>query len=90
MYNPRSMLNPVNMDEDQVLVKHVPPFREDAQSPMTRPDTVNDTRFLAGGGHVVSAIPSEELDLDVEEFNIPWNDLVLMEKIGAGNLSPGF
>nr|XP_010327687.1 ethylene-inducible CTR1-like protein kinase isoform X1 [Solanum lycopersicum] len=85
MYNPRSMLNPVNMDEDQVLVKHVPPFREDAQSPMTRPDTVNDTRFLAGGGHVVSAIPSEELDLDVEEFNIPWNDLVLMEKIGAGS-----
>ncbi|KAK6778720.1 hypothetical protein RDI58_025438 [Solanum bulbocastanum] len=85
MYNPPSMLNPVNMDKDLVLVKHVPPLREDAQPLMTRADTVKDTRFLAGGGHVISAIPSEELALDVEEFNIPWNDLVLMEKIGAGS-----
>lgn len=90
VYNPPSMLNPMNMDKDLVLVKHVPPIRKDAQSPVAQADTVNDARFLAGGGHVVSAISSEELALDVEEFDIPWNDLVLKEKIGAGNLSAGF
>ncbi|KAK4345770.1 hypothetical protein RND71_035946 [Anisodus tanguticus] len=87
MYNPPSMLNPMNMDKDLVLVKHVPPVQEDAQPLMTlshpRADTVKDTKFLAGGGHVSG--PSEELAFDVEEFNIPWNDLVLREKIGAGS-----
>lgn len=86
MYNPPRILKPVNMDKDLVLVKHVPPIREDAPPLMARADTVKDTRFLGGGGHVISSIPSEELALDVEEFNIPWNDLVLREKIGAGNL----
>ncbi|XP_055807072.1 serine/threonine-protein kinase CTR1-like isoform X2 [Solanum dulcamara] len=85
MYNPPRILNPVNMDKDLVLVKHVPPIREDAPPLMARADTVKDTRFLGEGGHVISAIPSEELALDVEEFNIPWNDLVLREKIGAGS-----
>ncbi|KAK4377741.1 hypothetical protein RND71_004037 [Anisodus tanguticus] len=89
MYNPPTMLNPMNMDQDLVLVKHVPPIQEDAQPLMVlshpRADTVKATRFLAGGGHVVSGTPSEELALDVEEFNIPWNDLVLREKIGEGS-----
>lgn len=86
MYKPPSMLNPINMDKDLVLVKHVPPIREDAQPLMASADTVKDTRFLAVGGHVVSSMLSEELALDVDEFNIPWDDLVLREKIGAGNL----
>ncbi|CAN4118854.1 unnamed protein product [Withania somnifera] len=85
MYNPPAMLNPMNMDKDLALLKHVRPIQEDAQPLMARADTVKDTRFLAGGGHVFSAVPSEELALDIEEFNIPWNDLVLKEKIGAGS-----
>ncbi|PHU05541.1 Serine/threonine-protein kinase CTR1 [Capsicum chinense] len=85
MYKPPSMLNPINMDKDLVLVKHVPPIREDAQPLMASADTVKDTRFLAVGGHVVSSMISEELALDVDEFNIPWDDLVLREKIGAGS-----
>ncbi|XP_060176998.1 serine/threonine-protein kinase CTR1-like isoform X1 [Lycium barbarum] len=78
------MYNPPSMDTDLVLVNHVPPIREDAQL-MVLSHSRADTRFLAGGGHVVSGTTSEELALDVEEFNIPWNDLVLREKIGAGS-----
>lgn len=75
MYNPSSMLNSMNVDKDLVPVKHVPPSGEDVQPLMAlshpRADTINDGELLS----------------DVEEFNIPWNDLVLKERIGAGNLS---
>lgn len=78
MYNPSSMLNSMNVDKDLVPVKHVPPIGEDAQPLMAlshpRADTINDGELLS----------------DVEEFNIPWNDLVLKERIGAGNLSCWF
>ncbi|XP_075104128.1 serine/threonine-protein kinase CTR1-like isoform X1 [Nicotiana tabacum] len=73
MYNPSSMLNSMNVDKDLVPVKHVPPSGEDVQPLMAlshpRADTINDGELLS----------------DVEEFNIPWNDLVLKERIGAGS-----
>lgn len=35
--------------------------------------------------HLLSRKPGKELELDVEDLDIPWTDLVLKEKIGAGN-----
>ncbi|VFQ75062.1 unnamed protein product [Cuscuta campestris] len=35
--------------------------------------------------HLVSRKPSKDLALDVEDLDIPWSDLVLKEKIGAGS-----
>lgn len=54
--------------------------------PEPRGDTIKDVRF-GDGGQMVPIVPSRELDLDVEDLDIPWSDLVLKERIGAGNLS---
>ncbi|XP_031102668.1 serine/threonine-protein kinase CTR1-like [Ipomoea triloba] len=35
--------------------------------------------------HLLSHKPGKELALDVEDLDIPWTDLVLKEKIGAGS-----
>ncbi|KAL3532046.1 hypothetical protein ACH5RR_005567 [Cinchona calisaya] len=49
-----------------------------------RVDTIRDVRF-GDGGQLVPIVPGRELDLDVEDLDIPWSDLVLKEKIGAGS-----
>ncbi|KAM3341317.1 serine/threonine-protein kinase CTR1 isoform X1 [Capsicum galapagoense] len=48
-------------------------------------DIGNDMRFLEGGSQLVPTKASRELDLDIEDFDIPWEDLVLKERIGAGS-----
>ncbi|PHT50056.1 Serine/threonine-protein kinase CTR1 [Capsicum baccatum] len=45
-------------------------------------DIGNDMRFLEGGSQLVSAKASRELGLDIEDFYIPWEVLVLKERIG--------
>ncbi|KAJ4969967.1 hypothetical protein NE237_003066 [Protea cynaroides] len=45
-------------------------------------DTSKDLRFIEGS---VPSKSSTELSLDVEDLNIPWSDLVLKERIGAGS-----
>ncbi|KAM3238576.1 hypothetical protein P3L10_013609 [Capsicum annuum] len=44
-------------------------------------DIGNDMRFLEGGSQLVSAKASTELGLDIEDFYIPWEVLVLKERI---------
>lgn len=39
---------------------------------------------ISEGSQLVSGKTSEELSLDVEDLDIPWSDLVLKERIGAG------
>ena len=46
-------------------------------------ECVKNSRF-GDGGHLVTSMPSHEFGLDVEDLNIPWNDLVIKERIGAG------
>ncbi|XP_043724530.1 serine/threonine-protein kinase CTR1-like [Telopea speciosissima] len=47
-------------------------------------DTTKNLRF-SEGSQLVPSKPSSELFLDVEGLDIPWSDLVLKEKIGAGS-----
>ncbi|KAF5194343.1 kinase [Thalictrum thalictroides] len=49
-----------------------------------RVDTSRDPRYT-GASQVVSNRSSTELSLDVEDLDIPWNDLILKERIGAGS-----
>ncbi|XP_023928314.1 serine/threonine-protein kinase CTR1 isoform X1 [Quercus suber] len=64
--------------KDTTHLKHIPPVRH------MRVDTIKDSRF-SEGAQLVSGKPSKELSIEVEEFDIPWSDLVLKEKIGAGS-----
>ncbi|XP_042479023.1 serine/threonine-protein kinase CTR1-like [Macadamia integrifolia] len=47
-------------------------------------DATKDLRFIEGS-QLVPSKPSSELSLDVEGLDIPWSDLVLKERIGAGS-----
>lgn len=44
----------------------------------------SDMRFVEGG-QLVASIPTSELSLEVDDLDIPWSDLVLKERIGAGS-----
>ena len=46
-------------------------------------DATKDSRF-AEGSQLVPSKPSRELALEVDDLDIPWSDLVLKERIGAG------
>lgn len=45
-------------------------------------DTIGDSRLSEGGTQI-----SKRLFLEIEDLKIPWSDLVLKERIGAGNAS---
>ncbi|CAI9097824.1 OLC1v1034323C2 [Oldenlandia corymbosa var. corymbosa] len=47
-------------------------------------ETIKASRY-GEGGQLIPVGPSGELNLDVDDLDIPWSDLVLKEKIGAGS-----
>lgn len=48
-----------------------------------RVDTITDSRFVEGV-QLVPSKPSRELGFDIEDLDIPWSDLIIKERIGAG------
>uniref|UniRef100_A0A5B7AXT4 non-specific serine/threonine protein kinase n=1 Tax=Davidia involucrata TaxID=16924 RepID=A0A5B7AXT4_DAVIN len=87
--NPQNVLSMTNVVRDPVPLKHLPPIGHREVQPLValsrmRVDTVKNLRFVEGG-QLVPKKPSKDLMLDVEDLDIPWSDLVLKEKIGAGS-----
>lgn len=91
LYHPPNILTSMSQEKDLIPLKNVPPIRYGDAQLITiseaRTDTINDKRYFEGGGRLAPAKPSRKLVLDVEDLDIPWNDLVLKERIGAGNPS---
>lgn len=84
VYIPGNFISSTHVVKNPVPLNHTPHIgHRDLQplislsDPMV--DTVQDQRVSQLG-------PSRELTLDVEDLDIPWSDLVLKERIGAGNL----
>lgn len=48
---------------------------------------IEGKRF-AEGSQLIPSKHARELNLDMEDLDIPWCDLVLREKIGSGISSP--
>lgn len=74
---------------DPIPTRHVPGLAyRDSRPPKGLPEASEDTsksgRFGESGQKITTG-PSRELALDVEDLDIPWSDLVLKERIGAGN-----
>lgn len=46
-------------------------------------DVTKDSRFTEGS-QLLPSKPSRELALEVDDLDIPWSDLILRERIGAG------
>ncbi|CAI0408102.1 unnamed protein product [Linum tenue] len=78
VYNPAQSKQPSNMLKDHTPIKHVPPTVQHLLSVSS-----SDARF-SEGSQLISGRPSKDLSLEAEEFDIPWTDLVLKERIGAG------
>ncbi|XP_023005641.1 serine/threonine-protein kinase CTR1-like isoform X1 [Cucurbita maxima] len=78
-------LQPTILVEDPIPLKY---SRRNVQSPfdMSQPmmDFTMDVRF-AQGGQLIPNTRSKTLPLGAEDLDIPWEDLVLKERIGAGS-----
>ncbi|KAA8518623.1 hypothetical protein F0562_016097 [Nyssa sinensis] len=86
--NPHNVSRVTNVVKNPVPLNHLPPIGHREVLPVmalsdTRVDTVKN-RFVEGGQLVLKK-SSKELMLDVEDLDIPWSDLVLKERIGAGS-----
>lgn len=85
----QNMTHSINMVKDPNPLKHIQPIgHRDAQPGLSsidqRVDASKDLRF-SESGQLVPGKPSKEFTFDVDDLDIPWNDLVLKEKIGAGS-----
>ncbi|KAL9428013.1 hypothetical protein AB3S75_030072 [Citrus x aurantiifolia] len=85
----QNMTHSINMVKDPNPLKHIQPIgHRDAQPGLSsidqRVDASKDLRFTESG-QFVPGKPSKEFTFDVDDLDIPWNDLVLKEKIGAGS-----
>lgn len=84
----QNIIHSMNSVNDPIPLKHIPPIgHRDGQPRLALPDQIvdkaKDLRFLEGA-QLIPGKPSKDFSLDVEELDIPWNDLVLKERIGAG------
>ncbi|KAI4349019.1 hypothetical protein L6164_009675 [Bauhinia variegata] len=86
---------PQNIVDSTAMGKDIMPFKlnrpvghKDIQSSLvltnSNVDVIEGRRFTEGS-QLVPSKTSRELGLDVEDFDIPWSDLVLKERIGSGS-----
>ena len=77
---------PGHIDETSQHGKVGRPGVQDSSSQNTIPPRTKDPPVGHGeGGQVAPSKPSNKIPLDVEDLDIPWSDLILKERIGAGN-----
>jgi serine/threonine-protein kinase CTR1 len=83
-YNPsQNAKQSMNEVRDPIPLKKIPPVvRRDIRPLISLSDASKDS--ISEGSQLVSGKTSKELSLDVEDLDIPWSDLVLKERIGAG------
>ncbi|KAJ4834286.1 copper transport protein ctr1 [Turnera subulata] len=85
-YNPSpNIKQSVNMVKDPIPLKQIPPTGHRDGQPLL---SISDQRLDTSKGSLFSDISgksSKDLSLDVDDLDIPWSDLVLKERIGAGS-----
>ncbi|PSR98489.1 Serine/threonine-protein kinase [Actinidia chinensis var. chinensis] len=86
---PQTTISSAHIVKDPLPPRHIPPIGHREVQPLVglsdlRGNAVKDLRFVEGGQRVPIK-SSRELSFDVEYFDIPWSDLVLKERIGAGS-----
>ncbi|KAI5319155.1 hypothetical protein L3X38_038863 [Prunus dulcis] len=82
LFNPsQNIVHTPGMVKDPIPLKRIPPI---GHRDVSRVDTTKGSRFVEGV-QLVPSKPSKELTFDIEDLDIPWNDLVLKDRIGAGS-----
>ncbi|KAL3628365.1 copper transport protein ctr1 [Castilleja foliolosa] len=87
--NAQNVLSSANMLKSSIPLNLIPPIGHKEVHPHIflldpRINTSKDTRFGEGGQSVASRATSE-FTFEVDDLNIPWSDMVLKERIGAGS-----
>ncbi|KAF8006832.1 hypothetical protein BT93_K0982 [Corymbia citriodora subsp. variegata] len=82
---PQNIEHSAKIGGDPIPHKNIPPSGHPASRPMIampdpRVDASRDSRFADGG-----LLISQDVSLDIEDLKIPWSDLELKERIGAGS-----
>lgn len=89
LYNPSPNIISSTKVRYQNLQKHVAHGCKDVHLPLPLPnprvDAINELSFMKGIHMFRSDNSSQEFPLDVEDISIPWTDLDIREKIGAGS-----
>ncbi|KAL2481288.1 Serine/threonine-protein kinase CTR1 [Abeliophyllum distichum] len=80
--NPHNNVSSTNVIKDLVPVKHIPPTRHKDDLLDPRLNTNIDMSFV--GGVQLAQLKSSE-PFEVENFCIPWSDLDIKKRIGAGS-----
>ncbi|KAM2893095.1 hypothetical protein FF1_008486 [Malus domestica] len=82
LFNPlQNILHTPPMVNDPIPLKCMPPV---GHRDGPRVDTITDSRFVEGV-QLVPSKPSRELGFDIEDLDIPWSELIIKERIGAGS-----
>ncbi|KAJ4705130.1 CTR1-like protein kinase [Melia azedarach] len=84
-----NMIQSMSSVQDPIPLKHIQPIGHRDGQPRSfltdqRVDNSKDLKF-AEGGQLVTSKPIRGFTLDVEDLDIPWSDLVLKARIGAGS-----
>ncbi|KAL3642663.1 copper transport protein ctr1 [Castilleja foliolosa] len=87
--NAQNVVSSANMLKGSIPLKFIPPIGHKEAHPHIslldpRINISKDMRFGEGGQSVASRATSE-FTFEVDDLNIPWSDLVLKERIGAGS-----
>ncbi|KAF8397814.1 hypothetical protein HHK36_016738 [Tetracentron sinense] len=82
----QNIRNLTHLVKDPIPLKRIPPIgHRDLQpilvSSVPSKDTNTGPRFVEGS----QLVPRNDIFLDVEDLDIPWSNLVLKERIGAGS-----
>lgn len=82
---PQNIVHSAKVGGDPIPRKNLPPSGQTTSRPIKampgpRGDASRDSRFVDGGLFV-----HQEVSLDIEDLKIPWSDLELKERIGAGS-----
>lgn len=80
--NPHNIFSSTDVTNDLIPVKHIPPTRHKDNLLDPRLKTNEDLSFV--GGVQLAPSKTSELAIDVADFRIPWSDLVIKKRIGAG------
>ncbi|KAL0410053.1 UNVERIFIED_CONTAM: Serine/threonine-protein kinase CTR1 [Sesamum latifolium] len=86
--NAQDVLSSMNVVEGSIPLNLIPPFGHKDVQPLIPPldpilHTTRHMRFDERGRLVPSK--TSEFTFEVDDLNIPWSDLVLKERIGAGS-----
>ncbi|CAK7343378.1 unnamed protein product [Dovyalis caffra] len=90
LYNPsQNAKQSINVVRDPIPLKQIPPVvHRDIQTVISLSDQSVDASkdsMFSDGIQLASGKTNKELSLYVEDLDIPWSDLVLKERIGAGS-----